>query len=95
MNFPPMLMRVLIDKEAHYVNLWLPLFLIAPLGFIVLFAVFLLLLPFALMATIVLWLFDVWRPIIYFWPGMLGLLAALRGLEVDIENDDQVYIAFK
>ena len=91
-----MVMRVFIDTEDHYINLWLPLFIIGPFAFIILFILFLLLLPFMLIASIILWRWDFWRPTFYFWPAIFSLLAGLRGLEVDIDHhEDQVYIAFK
>ncbi len=95
MNFPPMIMRVIVDKEDQYVNLWVPLFLIAPICLIFMFAFFVVMLPFALLATILMWRWDWWRPIFYFWPSVLRVFSALRGLEVDVDNEDQVYIAFK
>ena len=96
MNMPPMTMQMKIRKPDRDFGLWLPLFIIVPLVGIIAFALFLVILPFLLIAVIVQWRRGLWRPLLFFWPAVITLFTALRGLEVDIDNNrEKVYLSFK
>ena len=95
MNFPTMVMRVIINHRDRGINLWLPLFIIGPFVFFILFAIYLLLLPLMVLASILLWRLDLWKPYLSFWHVFFTFSAALRGFEVDINNENQIYIAFE
>jgi len=96
MNFPPMIMQIQISRKDRGFNLWLPLFIIFPIVVIIIAALFLLLLPLMLIAAVILWRLGLWRPLFFFWPAVFGCFCAMRGLEVDIDQDDaQVFISVK
>lgn len=101
MNIPPMIMRMKIRKPDRDFGLWLPLFIIIPLVGIIAFALFLVVLPILLIAVLVmwrrkLWRRKLWRPLIFFWPAVITLGTALRGLEVDInKKGEQMFLSFK
>jgi len=95
MNYPPMAMRMKIFQPGRRINLWLPLFIIVPVVLVIASALFLVLLPFVLVASFVFGRFGLLRKFFFFWP-VVGCLAAARGLEVDIKKrDGQVLVAFK
>jgi len=49
-----------------------------------------------LLAALVLWSFGWGKPFLLFIPVLLGLLWALRGLEVDInDREEKVFISIK
>jgi hypothetical protein len=90
MNWPPMMMHVKIKNEDRRFGLWLPLCLLLPLALVVL----IILSPLILIAVLVLWpsgwgrwaLFVLKAAFVSFW--------SLRGLKVDIQNDNQyVYVS--
>ncbi len=96
MNWPPMVMRIKISQPERRLNLWLPLFIMFPIAFIITVALFLLLLPLILIAAAVFWRLGFWRPLFFFWPAVLGCLSAMRGLEVDVDqNQERIFISFK
>ena len=69
-----------------------------PLGKIgvVLATILLVMAPFLLLIALVLWSFGWGKPFLLFIPVLLGLLWALRGLEIDINDKGQnVYISIK
>ncbi len=98
MNFPPMVMRIIIDRRDRGINLWLPLFIIAPFTFIILFAIFLLLLPLILIGAIVMWIIGLRWPIRMFFKAIgvsTAIMFALRGLKVDVNSGtERVFISF-
>jgi hypothetical protein len=91
MNRPPYLMRLRIANPEHKINLWLPLFLIAPIFIVILLA----LSPLALLAAIVMLPFGLGR-ILLAVPAALIIMYAARGLEVEVEDKrERVLISVK
>jgi len=92
MNRPPMFMRIGFGKRHGKFKLWFPLFILFPLLVVIL----LLMTPFLLLAALVLWSFGRGKPPLLFIPVLLGLLWALRGLEIDINGKGQkVFISIE
>ena len=100
---PPLLLRVRIHNQRHRFGLWVPLFLIVPLLGLFMLLVALLLLPFILVTTIVLWRrgWGRWLLIagsisVRSCPRFFALLCSLRGLRIEVKNaSDRVYISFR
>ncbi len=91
MILPPSIMRIKIGEKEKGFRLWLPLFLLWP----VVLLVALLLAPFILVGAVVLWPKGWGRPLLLVGPLLLGLVFALRGLTIDVEDgDERVYISF-
>ena len=85
MNRPPYMMKVRINNPDTKFSLWLPLFLIYPL----LAVIMLVLLPFVLVAAIVLWLMG-WGKTLFIIPfAIFGCINAMRGLEVQVEDSQE------
>ena len=96
MNWPPYMMKLRIKNPRHGFALWLPLFLIWPIALAFFLAAFLILLPFALLATLFTWQTGWWRPLLLGIPAIIRVLCSLRGLTVDVDgNDGQVQIIFR
>jgi hypothetical protein len=96
MNYPPMVMRLKIKQQDKRVNLWLPLFILAPIGVVLATVFVVILLPFVLIWALVTGRVRLWRPIICLWPVAVGCLLALRGLEVDVKSKKEtVLVSFK
>jgi len=92
MNRPPMFIKLEFGKRDGKFKLWFPLFILFPFLFVML----LLMAPFLLLAALVLWSFGWGKPFLLFIPVLLGLLWALRGLEIDINDKGQkVFISIK
>ena len=92
MMFPPSILRVRVLDDDSRVNLWIPLVLIWPL----VVAVYLLLLPFVLVAALLTWPSGRGRLILMGGPALFRLYCALRGLRVDVREPNQsVLIYFK
>jgi len=92
MNRPPMILQVAVGKRDGKFKLWLPLFLLFPLLLVLMVAAT----PFLLLAALLLWSFGLSRPFIFAIPVFLGILWALRGLEVDVtDKKEKVFISFK
>jgi len=92
MNRPPMFMRIGFGKRDGKFKIWFPLFILFPFLVVIL----LLMAPFLLLAALVLWSFGWGKPLLLFIPVLLGLLWALRGLEIDINDKGQkVFISIK
>jgi hypothetical protein len=95
MKWPPYLLRLRFENKGHDFSLWLPLFLIWPLVLAFLLAVFLILLPFALLALIFTWRWGWLNSLVMSGPALLRLFGQLAGLEVDVSRKDGgFYIAF-
>jgi hypothetical protein len=95
MNWPPYWLKIRIEDENHSFPLWLPLFIIGPLVLLLLLAVFLIILPFALLALIFTWELGWWRPVIMFFPAIFRLISQLRGLKIDVgKANGRVHIVF-
>lgn len=97
MNRPPYLMRVKINEpNSGMKNLWIPLFLILPVISIILIVIMLILAPFVLLVTIILWRFEWFRILLLTVPLVLRCLCSLRGLEVNVNNgNEKVFISIK
>jgi hypothetical protein len=92
MSWPPYLMKLRINKFG----LWLPLFLIWPVVLVCVLAVFLILLPFAILAFIFTWQLGWWRPLVLSIPGIYSVLCNLRGMTVEVEGrDGHIGVEFK
>jgi hypothetical protein len=88
MSWPPYLLKLRINNESHKFGLWLPLFIIWPIVFACLLAVFLILLPFALLAMIFTWQLGWWRPALLVVPATSRVLCSLHGTTVDVDGQD-------
>ena len=92
MNRPPMFIKIGSGKRDGKFRLWVPLFVLFPFLLVIL----LLMAPFLLLATLVLWSFGWGKPFLLFIPVLLGLFWALRGLEIDINDKGQkVFISIQ
>lgn len=98
MKWPPYLLKMRFQNHDHAFGLWLPLFLIWPIVLVFLLAIFVILLPFALLAVLFTWEPGWLRPMLLGVPALLRVFCHLRGLEVDVEgnegNEGHVDIAF-
>lgn len=95
MKWPPYLLKLKLRKDCHAFALWLPLFLIGPLVLVFLLAVFIIMLPFALLTIIFTWRLGWWYPVLLSVPSIFYLLCHLSGLKIDVGGrHGQVYIAF-
>ena len=88
MSWPPYLLKLRIKNSSHNFGLWLPLFLIWPIVLVCLLAVFLILLPFALLAMLFTWQMGWWRPVILGLPAICRVFCNLRGMVVDVDGHD-------
>ena len=91
MIWPPSLLHVRFKCRERHVNIWLPLFLLWPL----LLVLALMLFPFVLVASLVVWYKDWGKPLFLFYPAVYHLFCALRGLRIDIrQGSDVVFFSF-
>jgi len=86
MNRPPLILRLKVSGQRKRCSLWLPLFLV----WLVLAAIAIALLPLILIAVAILWPFGWGKLLFFFWPPFLGVLCALRGLEVDVKQGSRI-----
>ena len=92
MMIPPSILRVRVLGDDRRVSLWIPLILVWPLAV----ALYLVLLPFILLAAVVTWRSGWGKPILLMGPVLFRLYCALRGLEVDVaERRRSVLVYFK
>lgn len=92
MNSPPMVMRLGFGRRDGKFKLWFPLFILYPFVVVSL----LLMTPFLLLAALVLWNCGWGKPFLLFIPVLFGLVWALRGLEIDInDKGEKVFISIK
>ncbi len=92
MIWPPSVLRVKIRSRDRRFTLWLPLFLVWPLGF----ALLAILGPLVLVLAILVWPFGWARPLLLTGPLLFRLFCSLRGLEVNVEkSSEQVLISFR
>jgi hypothetical protein len=95
MKWPPYLLKMRFRNPDHAFGLWLPLFLIWPIVLVLLLAIFLILLPFALIAMIFAWQSDWMCSIFLSVPAIFRLFNQLPGLLVDVEGKQgKLYIEF-
>ncbi len=92
MMWPPSVLTIKIKKESRDFSLWLPLFAFWP--FLLLAAIALA--PVVLVLTIVFWRSGWGRPMLYSGPMFFAMFCALRGLEIDVQNQGKlVHLSFK
>lgn len=95
MNWPPYLLKIRVKDRRHAFALWLPLFLIGPIVLVFLLAIFLIMLPFALLAMLFTWQGGWMRPAVLGIPAICRLIWSLRGLTLNVEgNDGHVEVTF-
>jgi hypothetical protein len=87
MRLPPYLVYLKIkDEDSHGFGMWLPVFLLWPLVLIL----FLIVLPFLLLADFVLYLTNqAWQQVTTIVIAALMLLPETRGMAVDIHHDNR------
>lgn len=95
MKWPPFFMKIIIHDKKHHFGVWIPLFIVGPIVLVLLLAIFLLALPFALLALI-----FTWRWYFLYWaimglPFIFILLCNLKGLKVDVGEgeEEKVFIS--
>ena len=92
MNRPPLVLRLAVANQRHHLSLWLPLFLILPIVALVA----LVLIPIIILIALILLPFGWGKPLLFSGPIFLRCLCELRGLEVDLKQDDQLLlVSFK
>jgi hypothetical protein len=93
MKRPPMFVTLRInpgkeDEDGGF-TLWIPLFIIAPIAFIILLAIFLVALPFLLIYYIFTWQEEWWHWLTFAVPAFFKAMHELPGLKVDVEDGRQ------
>lgn len=86
MKWPPYLLKLRFKDDRHEVGLWLPIFLLGPVALVFVLAFFVILLVFAILATVFAWQVRWWKPVILGMPALLRLFWSLRGLILDVEG---------
>jgi hypothetical protein len=95
MSWPPYLLKIRIENKNHFFPLWIPLFIIGPVVLLLLIAIFLIILPFALLSVIFTLNLGLLRPFFFFFPAIFRLFTQLPGLKIDVGNGQgRVYIIF-
>jgi hypothetical protein len=96
MKWPPYLLKLKFENSDRDFALWLPLFIIWPLVLVFALLVFLILLPFALLALIFTWRWGWLRSLLLGGVALFRLFGQLAGLEFDVGGKSgRVYIAFE
>jgi len=91
MNYPPLLMRLGIYGRRR-LSLWLPLFLLWPVAAALAIA----LAPLVLLLALILWPLGLGKLVLLSGPMLLGILCALRGLELNLNLGSRVLlVSFK
>ena len=92
MIWPPSLLRVRLHNDERHFGLWLPLFLLWPPILLIALAMF----PIILVLAAMTWRRGWGRPLLLTGPSIFRLFCGLRGLTVDVQNqNEQVYISLK
>lgn len=88
----PLLMKIKIPRQSkHPLTLYLPLFI----AWIILIAVFLLLLPIIFIMAIVSWSKGYGRLVLIFIPMVCSIFWHMQGLKIDVQDKDQhIYLSF-
>jgi hypothetical protein len=95
MKWPPYLLKMRFQNRRHAFTWWLPLFLIGPIVLAFLLAIFLVLLPFALLAVLFTWESGWLCSMLLGVPALFRLFCHLPGLKVDVGGSEgQVYVEF-
>jgi hypothetical protein len=96
MKWPPYALSVRIKNPRHSLGFWLPLFIIGPIALAFMLAFLVIVLVFAVVATVFTWQLKWWRPICVGFPALLRLLWSLRGLSLDVQTKGgQIDIRFQ
>lgn len=82
MNFPPTLLHLRIPTSDGFIGMWLPWFLV----YVLVLALMLVALPFALIMALFLIPGGRWRPLVLGGPYIWRILFSMRGLKVDIQQ---------
>ena len=88
MKWPPYIMKLRINNGRHNFGLWIPLFLIGPIVLVFLLAIFIILLPFALLALIFTWRWDWLRWVVMGIPAIFRVLCSMPGVRVDVDASE-------
>jgi hypothetical protein len=93
MIYPPSVLRVRVEEAGRRrFRLWLPLFVIWPFALLIA----LLLSPFVIVASALLWPRGWGRTVLLIGPHAFRLFCALRGLEVDVhDGSEHVLVSFR
>ena len=92
MIWPPSVLRVRIQNGRRGFGLWLPLILLWPPIVLIALALF----PIILVLAAVMWCGGWGRPLLLSGPSFFRLFCALRGLRIDVQDQQQrVYISLK
>jgi len=86
MKWPPYLMKLRFSDGNHDFGIWIPLFLLGPLVLVFLLAVFIILLPFALLALAFTWRWEWMSWLFEGIPAVFRCLLSLRGLVVEVAS---------
>jgi hypothetical protein len=88
----PMLMKIKIPRqEKRSITIYLPVFL----AWILLMAVFLLLLPFILLTALFTWFRGYGKIFVLFFPMLFNVLWHLQGLLIDVQDKEgHIYFSF-
>lgn len=85
MNFPPLLMHLGVGRRRHF-SIWLPLFLLWPVAA----ALAIVLAPLVLLGALILWPLVWGKLLLLSGPMLLGVICALRGLELELNQGSQL-----
>ena len=85
MKLPPILLHLQIPVGGGFFGLWLPWFLV----YLLLLIVMLIAIPFVIVLTIIFLTFGKSRPLILIWPYVWRLLFNMKGLKVDIQQNNR------
>ena len=84
MKWPPHSLTLKVRNPRRSIGIWLPLFVLGPVALIFLLVFFLIVLVFAILATVFTWQVKWWRPLFVGIPAVVRALWSLRGLSVDV-----------
>ncbi len=85
MKFPPMLLHLRIPVGDGFIGLWLPWFLV----YLFLLILMVIAMPFVIILTIILLPIGKSRPFILIWPYIWRLLFNMKGLKVNIQQNNR------
>ena len=88
MSWPPFLMKLRFGNSRHSFGIWIPLFLIGPIVLVFLLAIFIILLPFALLSIIFTWRTEWLNWLFAGIAAIFRVLFSMRGLTVQVESPD-------
>lgn len=95
MKWPPYLLQVRIRNRRHSFAIWLPLFILGPIFLVLVLALCLIALPFALLSFLFTWRWAWWRTAFFSIPFIFRVLFSMRGLRINVEDKNaHVVVAF-